>query len=267
MSNINYEEFYLDIQQVEKSIKDKIQQAQRSFKNITRDAEYGDVKKLVKDIDALREAASELTAFSESLQDIALGFDNQDYFESGEFTRQMIDYCRQYGVDMKGEAGVYEMFPFRLRIDAENQDVYVNRKKIHCARPLQFVQNMKQQVEKYTKSNFNIDQFVNELAAAYDTYVKIKNSDSPVKRNDIDVFLKDVYTYLAPTARARKEYDLQQYAFDLSRLYAADEIQTKNERFVEFGKETSRNVNKLIRILDSNGAEQFLSTIRFFKQG
>jgi len=263
LSSLNYEEFYQNIQPSEKAIRDKLQQAQRSFKNITRDSEQGDVRKLLKDIEELCELSAELNTFSANLQEIAQGFDNQTYFESGEFTRQMIDQCQKQDLDIQGEAGIYEMFPFKLRIDAENQDLYINRRKMHCARPLKFVQNMKQQVEKYTKSNFNINQFVNELAAAYDIAVKIKNSDSPVPRHDIDVLLKDIYPFLAPTSRARKEYDLQQFAFDLSKLYNTDDVTTKNERRFEFG--STRLPNKMIRILDSEGKEEFLGTIRFLK--
>jgi len=264
VENQNYEEFYRDIQQKEKSIKDKLQQAQRNFKNIIRDSERGDIKKLIKDIEESRNIAAELTLLSENLQTAANSFDSQSYFESGEFTRQMITYCNQQGVDIKGEAGIYEMFPFRVRVDSENQDVYVNRRKIPCVRPLQFVKDMKQQVEKYTKSNFNVSQFVNELAAAYDLAVIVRNNNNPAPRHEFDVLLKDIYAYLAPTQKARREYDLQQYAFDLARLHSAGlEEYTKDGRRFEFG--TSKQANKLIRILDSGGTEQFLGTIRFYK--
>lgn len=259
-----YEEFYKEFQQSEKNLRDKLQHAQRSFKNATRDSERGDVKKLSRDIEELCGFSAELVTLSENLKSVAESFDSRAYFENGEFTRQMIDWCSQYGVDIKGEAGAYEMFPFRLRVDAENQDLYVNRRKVTCARPLQFVKDMKQQVEKYTKSGFNLSQFLNELAAAYDLAIIVRNSKSPTPMFECDLLLKDIYTYLAPTAKARKEYDMQQYAFDLSRLYAAGtEEKTKDERRYQFGQ--SRQANKLIRILDSDGAEQFLGTIRFMK--
>ena len=263
MPTINYEDFYQGIQQTEKSLKDKLQQAQRSFKNISRDSEQGNIKKLLKDVEELCGLSAELNELSAKLQNDAQSFDTSDYFESGEFTRQMLEYCQQYGVDIQGEAVTYEMFPFRLRIDTENQDLYVNRKKVQNVRPKRFVQDMKQQIEKYTKAGFNLNQFVNELAAAYDLALKIKNSESPAPRYEIDISLKDIYNCMAPTARARRDYDLQQFAFELSKLYSADEILTKNERRYEFG--SSRNVNKMIRILDSEGTEQFLATIRFFK--
>ncbi|MCL2388181.1 MAG: hypothetical protein FWC89_11645, partial [Defluviitaleaceae bacterium] len=152
MENLNYEVFYQELQQLEKNFRDKLLNAQRSFKNITRDSERGDVKKLARDIEELRDITAEMSALSENLQTTAEGFDSRTYFESGEFTRQMIEYCKQYGVDIKGEAGIYEAFPFRLRIDTENQDLYVNRRKIPCVRPLQFVKDIKHNVEKYMKS-------------------------------------------------------------------------------------------------------------------
>jgi len=264
MDAINYEVFYGEVQQKEKNLRDKLQQAQRSFKTITKDSERGDIKKLTKDIDDLCNITAELTSLSNSLQAMTESFDSKTYFESGEFTRQMIEYCNQYGVDIRGEGGTYELFPFRLRVDAENQDLYVNRRKVPCIRPLQFVQDMKQQVEKYTKSNFNLSQFINELAAAYDLAVIVKNSNTPAPRNEPDMLLKDIYNYLAPTQKARREYDLQQYAFDLSKLYSSGtEELAKGERRFEFG--LSKQASKLIRILDSNGAEEFLGTIRFYK--
>ena len=264
MENLNYEIFYQELQQAEKNVRDKLQHTGRSFKSITRNSERGDVKKLAKDIDEIRGLVAELEKLSAHLQSVSESFDSRAYFESGDFTRQMIDYCAQHGVDIKGEAGIYEIFPFKVRIDTENQDLYVNRKKVHCVRPLQFVRDIKNQVEKYTKSGFNLTQFISELAAAYDLAVIVKNSESKVERFEFDVLLKDIYNYLAPTAKARREYDLQQYAYDLSRLYSSGmDEKTKDERRFEFG--STKQANKLIRILDSDGMEQFLGTIRFLK--
>lgn len=260
----NYEVFYQNLKEQEKMLKENLQHAQRNFKNITKGSEQGDIKKLAKDISELQKLATELSQLSDNLQSTVADFDSKSYFESGDFAQQMLEYCKQYDVDIKGEAGAYEMFPFRIRVDAENQDLYVNRKKVPCVRPLKFVTNMKQQVEKYTKTSFNISQFLNELAVAYDLTVIVRNSNNPAPRYEFDIPLKDIHMYLAPTAKARREYDLQQYAYDLSRLYShGTEEVTKNGRRFEFG--STKQTSKLIRILDADGAEQFLGTIRFFK--
>ena len=107
------------------------------------------------------------------------------------------------------------------------------------------------------KASFNAQAFVNELADAYDLAVlKLK------KAPDADIYLTSLYKFLAPMGRFRKEYDQQSFAFDIARLYASDVETTKNGRCFQFGP--SRNNNKALRILDSEGHEQFLATIRFY---
>ena len=264
LEDYDYEVFYQGFQQLEKNLKEKVQHTQRSFKKIIKDSKTGNVKQLTRDIEELRVLADELAALSNDLQNAADNYDSRGYFESGEFTRQLIEYCKQYEVDIKGEAGVYEMFPFKLRVDAENQDLYVNRRKVQCMRPAYFAQDMKQQVEKYMKSAFNMSYFIDELSEAYDLAVIVRNSKSPAPRFEFDVNLKDIYGYLAPTRKARREYDSQQYAYDLSRLYISGlDEQTKDGRRFQLG--SSKIQSKLIRILDGDGKEQYLGTIRFFK--
>ena len=263
LEQLNYETFYQNEKPLEKKLGEKLQQAQKSFRGIVRDLAGGDLRQLARDIEDLLGHAAELSVLTENLKAATEGFDSKGYFESGEFTRQLIEACEKAGVDIKGEAGVYEMFPFKLRVDTENQDLYVNRRKFHCVRPEKFAEDMKTRVEKYTKQSFNMSLFINELAAAYDTAVKIKNYESSAPRREPDIHLVDIYKYLAPTQKARREYSMQHYAYELSRLYSQGmEEQTKDERRFVFG--TTRNSNKMIRILDINGAEEFLSTVRFY---
>lgn len=260
---MDYEVFYQSILGTEKNLREKLAYAQRCFKNITKDSAQGDIKKLARDIADMQVLLSDLTSLFENLQSEVEGFDPKMYFETGDFVRQMVEHCKKYDVDIKGEAPLYEMFPFKVRIDYENQDLYINRKKSSCVRPLYFVQEMKKHVEKYTKASFNLERFIQELAAAYDLAVIVRNSKSPSPRAEFDVLLRDLHNYLAPTQKARREYDLQQYAFDLSKLYSSGmDERTKDGRRFELGP--SKQTSKLIRILDADGNEQFLGTIRFF---
>ena len=260
----NYETFYQEFQQSEKSLRDKFLHASRILKNVCKNSEKGDIKKLLKDTTELRSLLTELIELTDTLQNTAKGFDTKTYFENGGFLRQMMDYCKEYGVNIKGEAPVFEIFPFKLRIDIENQDLYVNRNKMLCMRPSYFASEMKRKVDKYTKSSFNLNQFVNELSSAYDLAVIVLNNADSGTRRECDVLLKDIYSFMAPTQKARREYDIQNFAYDLSRLHSTGiDEQTKDGRRFEFG--TSKLGNKLIRILDVEGKEQFLGTIRFFR--
>ena len=68
-------------------------------------------------------------------------------------------------------------------------------------------------------------------------------------------------------ARARKDYDMQAFAFDLARLYeeGPDAWVTKNGVQYAFG--TSRDGASGIRVLSRAGVESFISTLRSLNSG
>ncbi|MCM1173653.1 MAG: hypothetical protein NC341_01245 [Blautia sp.] len=255
---MNYENLYQSLQTDQKALKDSIASLQKFYKAISREMEGGELRNLVRDLDSMKEAADRLTASLGAFEDTVKDFDSKAYFENGEFTEQMLDICREKGVDVRGEFPVYEMFPYRVKVDTENQELYLDRKKVQCMRPQSFVGLVQRGQEKLNKASFNAQTFVNELADAYDLALMKLN-----KNAESDVYLTGLYKFLAPMSRFRKDYDQQNFAFDLARLYISDIEETKNGRKFQFGP--SRNNNKAIRILDRDGREQYLATIRFYK--
>lgn len=177
--------------------------------------------------------------------------------ESGDFTAQMLASCKEQGVDVTGEFPVFEIFLYRLRFDTENQDLYLDRKKLSCMRPQSLVASIKSGQDRLMKAPFNAQAFVIELSDAYDlALLKLKKQDGA------DLYLTSLYKFLVPMGRFRRDYDQQSYAYDLAQLYMSETETTKTGRRFQFGP--SRNNAKAIRILDSEGHEQFLATIRFF---
>lgn len=254
---MNYEEFYEEIQPQEKAVKDRLAQLQKLFKAVGKETESGDMKNLVRDLNTMTEAVQQLSDILKEMDHTISNFDTAAYFENGEFAEQMLELCKEKGVDVRGGFPVYEMFPYRVKLDAENQDIYLDRKKVQCMRPQSFVELVKTGQEKLNKASFNALTFVSELSDAYDLAVLKLN-----KRPGSDVYLTSLYKFLAPMSRFRKDYDQQSFAFDLARLYASEIEETKNGRKFQFGP--SRNQNKAIRILDKNGQEQYLATICFY---
>lgn len=255
---MNYENLYQELQPLEKSIKDSLASLQKLYKAASKETENGDIKNLIKDLNTMLENTSALSDILKETSDTVSSFDTVSYFESGDFAEQMLTLCREKDVDVQGDAPVYEMFPYRVKLDMENQDIYLDRKKIQCMRPQSFVDLVKSGQEKLNKASFNPQTFASELADAYDMAVlKFK------KRPGADLYLSSLYKFLAPMSRFRKDYDQQSFAFDLSRLYASGIDETKNGRRFQFGP--SRLSNKSIRILDQFGKEVYLSTICFFE--
>ena len=170
----------------------------------------------------------------------------------------MLAACEEKGGDVRGEFHVYEMFPYRVKLDAESQDVYLDRKKLQCMRPQSLVDVIQINQEKLNKVSFNAPTFANELSDAYDLAV-LKQKREP----GTDIYLTSLYKFLAPMSRFRKDYSQKSFAFDLARLYISKLEETKNGRKFQFGP--TRDQTKSIRILDQNGKEEFLATIRFFE--
>lgn len=257
---MNYEELYAELQPLEKKLKDMNASAQKYYKTIVKDTESGDIKDLNKMLASFDELMGQQASVIAAIRTAVEGFDSRAYLESGEFVRQMLAVCQEKGVDVTGEYPVFEMFPYRVKFDTENQDIYLDRKKVPSLRPLSFVQTVKAGQDKLTKANFNAASFLNELSDAYDLAL-LKMG----KAEGYDLYLTTLYKFLVPMGRSRKEYDQQSFAFDLARLYMkmSEVERTKNGRRYQFGP--SRNNGKAIRILDQEGREQFLATICFFQ--
>lgn len=255
---MNYEELYGDLQPLEKQMKDAVAALQKLYKAMVKDTEAGDLKNLSKNLSAFSGLLEEQAGVVKGIRETVEDFDSRAYYEGGEFAAQLLEVCQENGVDVTGEYPVFEMFPYRVRLDAENQDIYLDRKRFSCVRPQSFVQMVKAGQERLKKANFNELAFANELAEAYDLAV-LKLG----KHQESDLYLTSLYKFLVPMGRFRRDYDQQSYAFDLARLYASDVETVKDGRRFQFGP--SRNNNKAIRILDAEGNEQYLAMIRFFR--
>lgn len=259
----DYEELLKQVLPLEKDLKDKIGNLQRLFKSLSKNLDKGDLKSWTRDIGAMHSLLQEQEALLASMQAQVDDFGIRAYVEDGDFAEQMLGYCEGLEVDVKGDFPSYEIFPFQVRVDAENLDLYLDRKRVQCLRPLTFVQLVKTKRDKMLRASFDPRTFIKELAAAYDLALLRQNQGKAQAATVADIYLKSLYNFLTPMRRFRRDYDQQSFAFDLARLYASDLHTTEDGRQFQFGP--SRNINKAIRILDQDDREQYLATIRFFE--
>ncbi len=259
----DYEDLFKQMLVVEKELKDKIGGLQKLFKSLSKNMEKGDLKSWNRDLVGMRTLLKEQETLMAGMQNQVDEFGIRAYVESGDFVEQMLASCDRLEVDVKGEFPIFEMFPFRVRVDSENLDLYLDRKRVQCLRPLAFVQDVKAGRDKLLKAAFDPRGFIKELAAAYDLMLLKQNQGKSPNSTVGDIYLKSLYTLLTPMRRFRRDYDQQSFAFDLARLYASELRFTEDGRQFQFGP--SRNINKAIRILDQDGREQYLATIRFFE--
>ena len=254
---MDYEELYESLQPLGKNLKESANAVGKYQKAVLKDADSGNLADMKKDLTALREAASLLLERIHAYEAETAGFDTGEYFMSGDFTRQLLEACEAKNVDVKGEKGIYEMFPFKVRVAAESEEVYMNRKKVNSVRPSFVAETVRAGQEKLNKAAFKAAPFMGELAEAYDVTCLKAGA-----RIGSDQMLTKIYKNLAPMARARKEYDMQAFAFDLARLYeaGAEEWKTKSGRVFSFG--TSRDGKTGIRVLSRGGTESYILTLK-----
>ena len=257
---MNYEELYEKLAPLEKDLKDSAGTVTRLQKAIQKNTDNGNLTEVLKALDQLSAAVEQLKGRVGAVQAEAGSFDTKAYVVSGDFAEQLVEICAEKGVDVKGEKGIYEMFPYKVRIlgDEEHaEEVYINRKKIPSFRPSFVAETIRSGQEKLRRANFNEASFLNELADAYDTTC-LKNNT----RIGSSQSLTKVYKSMTPMARARKEYDMQAFAFDLARLYekGTEAWVTKSGRQFLFG--TSRDGKNGIRVLSKTGVEDYLLTLK-----
>lgn len=259
---MNYEDFYSELQGALKELGDITRNEQKTYKNLCKNAEGGDLKSLEKSLAALEALCGESARSLAALREKAASFDARAYVEGGDFAQQLLACCAAAGIDATGDFPVYEVFPYRVRVDVENLDLYLDRKKVQCLRPASFVGGVKLARDKLLKAPFQPAAFAQELAQAYDVTLQSQSRGKPYAQ-DADCYLMEIYKTLTPMRRFRKDYDQQSFAFDLARLYAAGDAALEDGRRLQFGP--SRNMKKAIRILDGEGREQFLATLRLYR--
>jgi hypothetical protein len=257
---LDYELFYDEAEVLLKDIKDKTALQTKTVANVSRCLTNGDLNALPKLYATLREAAAGREEALSELEEHTSGFDGGEYMTGGEFSTQMTEYCRRLDVDVQGTFPVFDMFPCRITVNSDSQDVTIDRKKFACLRPSRIAEVIKAELGKLAKAPFNPQAFAKELAAAYDIAI-LRASKKKKVADDAPIFASDIYDILTPMRRYKKEYTKNNFAFDLARLYAQDAVQLADGRNLRF--DTVRDMKKSIRILDSYGLEQFVTTIRF----
>ncbi|MGH4038239.1 MAG: hypothetical protein ACRQFF_10385 [Sphaerochaeta sp.] len=255
---MNYEDFYQEYSNLEKINKDSIKSFNRFQKSLSKHMAQGEVKLISQDIENIKAINLVIEENIIQLDNLMNTFNAQEYIESGDWANQMLEYGKQSKIDIQGTFPIYEMFPFKVRIDSANQDIFIDRKKASYLRPSFFIEQVSMMQTKLNRASFNANRFAAELAACYDRMIIIKE-----KKSGSDIYLLDLYALLVPMGRFRSDYTKQAFAFDIARLRRAGDIILKDGRQVQLG--SSRNEKKAIRVLNDEGFEEFFSTITFVK--
>ena len=256
---MDYEEYSVQALAHHKEMKDKTSLQTRTVNRVLKCITEGDIHSIPKLLDSLREAAREREEALCRLEELVTGFDGKQYMADGDFVAQMLAFCTEMGIDAHGSFPSYEMFPCRVTVNPEAQEVVVDRKHFQCLRPLRVVTMIKTELDRLGKAAFNPASFGKEIASAYDLAL-LKKAKGRNYDPSGPCYLLDLYDLLTPMRRHKREYTRNSFAYDLARLYAAGDLVLDDGRFFRF--DTVRGNTKAIRILDQHGTEQYIAAVR-----
>lgn len=259
-----YEEFLEEFSALAKAVKDSLKKLSSLQGKLAKEAETGDIKAAEKDSAALESATETYLEAKNALRNRLSSFDYRNYFLDGTFTEEMLSSLKAKGLNVVGEYPNYEVFPTKIKLDAENQDVVLGKKKIPSMRPERVASTTKALVDKLEGESFNVVGFAQDLENAYSLMIARENEKAGCRKFTYGAYLTllDLYKIMVPLSRSRKDYDDLAFAFDVARLYIENEkgsFVTKSGKTVSF----STGRGKGIRILDESGSEQLVSTISF----
>ena len=260
---MNYETYYAECLEKQKAANDAIKLVTKLQKAVVKETATGDVKAASRDSQALCEAFENAIAAMKAQQECVASFNAVEYISSGDFADHLVQAVKEAGVDIAGDYPNYDVFPFRLRVEAETGDLYLNRKKFPAIRPQYIAQKLSDDIQKVKKSSgsFNAQAFANEVEAAYDTV--IAKTEKLVAGSNVE--LKIVYAAMVPP-RFKAYYDMQAFTYDIAKLYNSnmeEGIVTKSGKCLRFGP--IKNEKNNLRILDANDREQWFGTITFYR--
>lgn len=259
---MNYEVFYLEMQRLSTDLGDIIGNQSKAYKSLGKNMESGNLKNVGHEVLKLQNLGCDYQVSLQKMQEHLASFDPKQYLENGDFVQQMIECCQEKGVDITGHFPLYDVFPCKIKIDVENSELYLDGRKTLCLRPSGFVDAISLTREKLIGTTFNPMQFASELSWAYDATL-LKQNIGKSSAPDTDCYLESIYKTLTPMRQFKQNYTMQNFSFDLARLYNSSIDAIKDGRKIQFGP--SRNMKQAFRILDNNGNEQFLATIRFYR--
>ncbi|MDR1604744.1 MAG: hypothetical protein LBS10_08165 [Gracilibacteraceae bacterium] len=260
---MDYENLYAQFADQAVGVKARLKSLQGAWGRLAAKIENGDLKAAAKDLAAMEDAYAALADVMATARETVTGFDYAAYMASGDFARQFVDCCAAEGLEVRTENKTYEIFPFKIRLDAENCDILIDRRKAASLRPGKLAATIRKNREKLFSAPFDPKRFATEMAAAYDFCLLRQNSGKTVTVTEADILLRDIYAHLTPMQRFRHDYSLQAYAFDLARLFMHPAATAADGRRYQFGP--SRYSSQAIRITDLEGNEHFPGTIRFLR--
>ena len=218
-----------------------------------------------------REMSGLATSWQSSLSEKKKEVDNERRrLESRSYRQMLEEALREAELPLEGEFPEYDVSPFRLEVDIENEVVRLRCgrrvEKMTALAPAALAQWVQKRYTKMVARRFNSERFFKDLLSAYRfanrlVYSKAKGQELWGR----PVALQLLYELLTLRGEGRRDYPKEQFIYDLARLREAG--LSFGEYTIEFGSvhgEESRAF--LVRDVTTGREDRFSSLTIYRKE-
>lgn len=215
----------------------------REIKRAKTAAAHGSLRDMQKSLAAAEQLVD---ALRESVRTLRSGwsFDEREHFESGAYTRELIEAARERGVRLFEQDERILSYPSVARVLPGDAALEIDRKRERRVRPSVVAEQLKKLQQKQPR--FRAEQFLESLLRAYRLALAEKGRDEGAT-----VRLLDIYAILTVLPGQAREYAKPEFARDLYLLEESGVEQTRDGLRVRFpaatGTKTSGTLSTVTR--------------------
>ncbi|MGI8808782.1 MAG: hypothetical protein ACR2KK_13240 [Acidimicrobiales bacterium] len=183
-------------------------------------------------------------------------FDEQAYFASGAYTKELLALAADEGVQAFESDDRILCYPVIVAVSGSDATVSIDKKKDKRARPSVLVRTLRALQAKPPK--FKADSFLEALAVAYDLLCAKRGAHPGATVKLVDVY--GVFTVLPGSSR---DYSKQEFARDLYLLDQSEVTTTKGGRSLQLPASALTRGSGVLTTVTRSGQEKVYAGISF----
>lgn len=224
-------------------------------------ARQGKVRDLTTAADAAKQSVQTLELAVETLGE-SWAFDDEQYLESGEFGRELIDQAQAAGLRISELDNRLYCYPALLRVVPGDRAVMIDKTRERRLRPSVLV-DLLQSVQK-RPPRFRPDAFLGSLHTAYEVAIARKKG----RLAGAVVSLGELYELLTMLPGQARDYTRQEFARDVYLLDQSGQTATKEGAQIEFHAGAGARMPKgALSVVTQQGTEKKYHGISFSPAG
>jgi len=240
-------------------------------KKLKNGVKFGDIMCLKEALDAFKEEIPAIEKIVASIKPHLEKYNVTLYLQEG-FDSIFRKSLAEENIPVRGEFPSYEIFPFTVEIDAKEGKVTINKKKVRGLRLKYLVDLIKAERDRFFKSTFRPEGFMRELAKAYDHLMEIHQlkSKSCTHLSPQPIPLQEVYEFLTPLPRWKRDYPLQIFGFHIYRLLKEEQSNPKATLIEQKGRLRRCTFGSVpggsrsgISVIEESGRETIYGSVKF----